>query len=202
MNSKLSQLGLFLGVMVLALTIPVAVFLATQDKNTTLYSRAGLTGSAFLYFWPAVISVPVCPSETALSSCPKSKVQIFLNTKDAVSGGADIVIKYDPRIIRIVDNKIFPGSVDDNFTLVYQVFNYYRDSEVDNRSGLIKIKSSGNYKGERGIIATFFVNGLSVGESKLEFLAGGQYVDASKVWDEKEQNNILGGVEGGVVKVQ
>lgn len=196
------NLFLFIGVGVLALTIPLAVFLATQDRSATLYSRAGLSGESLLYLWPAALEVPLCSLETPISSCPKKKIEIVLNTKGKLSGGVDFVAKFDPRIIRVVDAKVFPGTVDDNFNQILQVFNYYRDGEVDNRSGLMKIKSSGSFSGEKGIVATFFVSGLASGESKIEILAGDKFVDGSKVWDAREINSILGGVSGATVTVK
>lgn len=198
-----SQMGVLIGIFVLAFTIPVGVYLATQqERPTSLLSRAGLSGNTQLFLWPAKIEVPVCPPEASLSSCPATKIQVTLNTRESAAGGVDVVLKYDPAMVRVVNNTIYPGSVDDSFTPLLQVFDYYRDGEVDSRNGQIKIKSSGSFNGQNGIVATFFVNGLSSGESRIEFLAGQQFVDGTKVWDENEKNNILGSVEGATVSVK
>lgn len=199
MKNISSKIGLLIGMFVLLVSIPVGVYLATQQNQpTTLKSRASLTSSGdngvLVYLWPAASSIQACDNTN--SNCAKTKVEVIVNSGGGEVGGADLVLKYDPTQLEIINNRIYPGSVDENLNELYRIFNYYRDGNVDNNNGTITLKSRGTFKGERGVIATFYVNGKGKGVSKIEVQ------EATKVFDSREANNIIQGSSGMQVNIQ
>jgi hypothetical protein len=121
------------------------------------------------------------PTKVELRQGEETTVRVFLVTRINESGGVDLVLKYNPNLLEIVDNTVKPG----------MIFDYYRDRLVDNRRGIIRLSSSGNFKGE-GTFATFSVKGKAVGSGKIEFVSTKDSVNATVVWDSQEKENILG----------
>jgi hypothetical protein len=90
-------------------------------------------------------------------------------------------LRYDPGSLEIVGNTIRPGTI----------FNYYRDRLVDNRRGIIRLSSLGNFKGE-GTFATFTIKGKEISQGKVEIITPKTSADATVVWDSSQKVNILG----------
>lgn len=162
---------LYISFLVVFIALPVAVFLATKQR-AIFFGKAAQEQQVQLWLWPAALK---------LNLGEEQKVEVLLGTKEKVSGGVDFVLKYDPQKIEIVDNSIKPG----------MIFNYYRDRLVDNRRGIIRLSSKGKFSGQ-GVFASFTVKGVSGGETKMEVVATKDTPDGTVVWDEFEQNNLLG----------
>lgn len=199
MKNNIARFGLLIGFIVLALTIPVTVYVANQKDKQKYISRAGLENLAQIYLWPAAGEIPRCLENVDITTCPKTKVEVILDTMEKTAGGVDLVIKYDPRFIGIVKNAIVPGLADENYNQLFKPFNYYRDGLVDSQNGLIKLKAVGSYAGSKGVVATFFITGLSSGVSRLDFLTE---ANGTVVLDETGNNNILGTVSGAEITVR
>lgn len=204
MKNKFSQISLIAGLLVLLITIPFGVYIASQqNRPQILKSRAGADQNLLLYLWPANFEIPLCGDTANIDNCLKTKAEISLkNDNRAVLGGVDIILKYDPKAIKIFNGRVYPGAVNGNLENIYNIFDYYRDGEVDEASGLIKIKARGKYEGSQGTVASFFLIGLTQGTSKIEFLEEGVTQSGAKVYDQSEKNNILGGTIGAQVSVK
>ena len=201
MKPSLPKFGALIGFFVLAITIPFSVYVANQTTDTTsLISRADLSGKTMLYLWPAALSIQNCAADALPANCPKQKIEIILDTKSVFVSGTDVVLKYDPAVLTVAKNAIFPGVVDNNYNQLVTIFDYYREGEVNQNTGEIKIKALGKHNGEKAVVATFFVTGKQPGQTKIEIqenaLTGG-----SKVWDVNGNNNILGPVMGAEVTI-
>lgn len=204
MKNKFSQISLIIGLLILLLTIPFGVYVASQqNRPQILKSRAGTDPNILLYLWPTNFTVSQCMDPVNANNCEKTKVEISLKNENRIRlGGGDIILKYDPRAIKIYNERVYPGAVDGNMANIYNIFDYYREGEVDKINGLIKIKARGKYEGSEGTVATFYVIGLSLGKSNIIFLENEQTQSGSKVYDQSEQNNILGGTMGMEVSVK
>jgi hypothetical protein len=123
------------------------------------------------------------PTKVRLRQGEETEVKVFLVSKEKEIGGVDLILKYEPALIEIVGNTIKPGIV----------FDYYRDRIVDNRRGIIRLSSSGKFKGE-GTFATFSIKGKEVGSGKIEIVTPKVSVDSTVIWDSEEQTNLLGNV--------
>jgi hypothetical protein len=121
------------------------------------------------------------PTQIKLKQGEEVEVKVFLVSKVNEVGGIDLVLKYNPELIEIIDNTIRPGLI----------FDYYRDRFVDNRKGIIRLSSSGKFKGE-GTFATFIFRGKQLGNGKIEIVTPKTSVDSTVIWDSQEKTNILG----------
>lgn len=204
MKSNFSQISLIAGLLVLLVTIPFGVYIASQqNRPQILKSRAGSDEGLILYLWPANFEVPQCADLANINNCVKTKIEVSLKNDGRVSlGGSDIVLKYDTKAVKIFNDRIYPGAVNENLENVYKIFDYYREGEVDTVNGLIKIKARGKYEGIQGTVASLFVVGLTPGVSKIEFLSDGIMQGGVKVFDQSEQNDILSGTIGAEVTVK
>ena len=123
------------------------------------------------------------PTQVKLKQNEETEVRVFLVSKINEVGGIDLVLKYDPSLLEIVGNTIKPGTI----------FDYYRDRLVDNRKGIIRLSSSGKFKGE-GTFATFTIKGKETGNGKIEIVSPKTSADSTIVWDTQEKTNILGNI--------
>jgi hypothetical protein len=121
------------------------------------------------------------PTQIKLKQGEEAEVKVFLVSKINEVGGIDLVLKYNPELIEIIDNTIRPGLI----------FNYYRDRFIDNRKGIIRLSSSGKFKGE-GTFAAFAIKGKKVGVGKIEIVSPQFSVDSTVIWDKEEKTNLLG----------
>ena len=169
------RLPIFVGFFALIVSLPLTVFLATQ-KRTSWFTRARTADKVQLWLWP--VQVELNQDETA-------SIKVILDTKDNQSGGVDLVLRYDSQALEVVDNLIEPGVI----------FPYYRDRLVDNRRGLMRLSSKGEFSGQ-GVFASFAVRGLRSGKSRIEIMSGDSRLDASVVWNQTETQNILGRSDG------
>jgi len=172
MIKEMQKLPIYLGLFVLVLSLPVSVFLTTQ--KAILVGQAALEKKAQLWLQP---------SQLELSRGEEAQVKVLLDTKKTASAGVDLVLKYNPQAVKVMDNLIKPGTV----------FNYYRDRLVDNRRGLIRLSSKGKFSGQ-GVFAVFTVRAINLGQSKIEIITPKKSVDAAAVWNESGVENILGSV--------
>jgi len=174
------RLPIFVGFFVLLLSLPLTVFLATQ-KRASWFTRAGTANEVQIWLWPT--QVELNKDEIAL-------IKVILDTKDNQSGGVDLVLQYDPQAIKVVDNLIEPGVI----------FPYYRDRLIDNRRGLMRLSSKGEFSGQ-GVFASFTVMGLRQGKSRIEIMSGDNRLDTSVVWNQTETQNILGEADGLTINI-
>jgi hypothetical protein len=123
------------------------------------------------------------PTQVKLKQQEEAELRVFLVSKINEVGGVDLVLKYNPELIEIVGNTIKPGTI----------FDYYRDRLVDNRRGIIRLSSSGKFKGE-GTFATFIIKGKERGSGKIEIVSSKTSADSTVVWDTQEETNILGNI--------
>jgi len=123
------------------------------------------------------------PTQVKLKQGEETEVKVFLVSRVKDVGGVDLVLKYNPILLEVVGNTIEPGII----------FNYYRDRLVDNRKGIIRLSSSGNFKGE-GTFATFNIKGKEIGNGKIEIVSSETSADSAVVWDSEEKGNILGNI--------
>jgi len=143
------------------------------QKRTSLPSQAG---EDKVQLW-------LLPTQAKLKKGEEVEVRVFLVSKEKEVGGVDLVLRYDPGSLEIVGNTIKPGTI----------FNYYRDRLVDSRRGIIRLSSSGSFKGE-GTFASFVIKGREVGQGKIEIVTPKVSADSTAVWDTSQKVNILGNV--------
>lgn len=173
-NFKVKNLPIILGLAVLALAIPVAVFLSTQKGSLTLLTRAGKEKVAVFYLWPA---------EIHLSPEEEVAVKIILTTQEKTAGKAQAKIMYDPQVLLL--KSIEKGVI----------FNKYTDKVIDQEKGTAEIKAQGEFSGT-ATFATLNFTPQKKGESLIDFVLAG-----SKVED-KAGADILQGVNGGILVVE
>jgi len=148
-------------------------FSLSSQKRTSFPTKAGEKKA---HLW-------LLPTQTEIKKGEVEEVRVFLISNISEVGGIDLVLKYDPNLLEIVGNTIKPGAI----------FDYYRDRVVDNRRGIIKLSSSGKFKGE-GTFATFDIKGKEVGNGKIEIVSDKTSTDSTVVWDSQEKVNILGNI--------
>jgi len=154
-------------------TVAVFVSVFYLQQKTGLLTKAGEEKAQL---W-------LLPTQVRIKQNEEVEVRVFLVSKNKDVGGVDLVLKYNPSLVEIVDNTIKPGTI----------FNYYRDRLVDNRRGIIRLSASGKFKGE-GTFATFKIRGKEVGSGKIEIITPKVSVDSTIIWDSEEQTNLLGNV--------
>lgn len=181
---------LYVSITVLTISVPAAVFLATQPRTTDWQGRAALKKSAHLYLWPAKLTLSTCPESIPLQNCPQTKVEVILSSKEKV-GSINLVLKYDPEKIHLVDNLIYPGSIDEQKNTQYLPFEFYTSRHIDNNLGLIKLSARNQITTGKTTFASFIITALKPGATKMEILSDENLIDSTKVWDENNQNNIL-----------
>ena len=170
---KLSNISVILGLGVLAVAVPVAVYLSSQQDSLTLRTQAGKDKVAVLYLWPAAV-------ETAIQE--EVAVKVYLTTEDKDSKGVTAKIIYDPQILSL-------KSIDRGV-----IFNKYTERTINEAGGTCTIVAQGNFKGT-GALATLNFLAKEAGESSLDVILEDSQVEDSAGGD------ILQGVNGGLVIV-
>jgi len=160
----------FTTVFFLLIAVFASVFLTVQ-KKVNWFTRAEAEKAQL---W-------ILPTRLELNRGDKAEIKVVLVSGSNGTGGVDLVLKYNPALLEIVDNTIKPG----------EIFDYYRDRLIDSRRGLIKLSSLGRFEG-RGVFASFAVKGKTSGSGKLEIINSASFVDSTVVWDREEKTNILG----------
>jgi len=170
---KLSNAPVVLGLVVLALAVPVAVYLSTQQDSLTLRTQAGKEKVAVLYLWPAAV-------ETTIQE--EIGVKIYLTTENKDSQGVTTKIIYDPQVLSL-------KSIDRGV-----IFNKYTEKTINEAGGTCTIAAQGDFNGT-GTLATLNFVAKKAGESKLDVVLEDSQVVGSA------GDDILQGVNGGLVIV-
>lgn len=166
---KIKKIFPYFAALLFLLTALFVSFLAVQRK-TSWPTKAGEEKAQL---W-------LLPTKLNLKQGEETEIRVFLISRVSEVGGVDLVLKYDPSFLEIVGNTIKPGTI----------FDYYRDRLVDNRRGIIRLSSSGKFKGE-GTFATFMIKAAKKGEGKIEIISPKTSPDSAVVWDAEEKTNIL-----------
>ncbi len=170
---NLKDLPIAIGVFILFLTIPAAVYLSTQPEVLQTLTEAGQEKTAVIYLWPAEI-------ETNLDSHFEAKITLASPEKEVSEVKA--VINYDPKMLDVSEVK--KGSI----------FGIYTEKSVETGKGLIELSAEGNFQGT-GTFGTIVFVPKKEGKSKLDLIESG-----SQVFN-IEGGNILQGVSGASITI-
>ena len=170
---ELKNIPIAIGVLVLFLTIPAAVYLSTQPNSVKTLTKAGKEESAVYYLWPA---------ETEVSLGEALEVRITLASPEESVSEAKTTLKYDPQALDVTG--IEKGII----------FNNYTKKELDSVTGQIEIRARGNFEGT-GTLATVKFTPKQKGETDLTLIKSGSEVLNNT------GSNILQGVNGSVIIV-
>lgn len=172
MESK--NIPIAIGVLVLFLTIPAAVYLSTQPESVKTITKAGKEPSAVFYSWPAEVEAKVGE---------ETEIRITLASPEEDAAEAHATVKYDPTALDIT--KLDKGII----------FNNYVKNKIDTALGQIEVQARGNFKGT-GTFATITLKPLKKGETQLTIIKAGSDVQ------NKAGSSILQGVNGSVIVAQ
>lgn len=120
-------------------------------------------------------------------------LNVYLSTGGQEIDAADVVVKYDPEKLELVDNTVKPGLVLENYT----------DLAVDSRKGFATIKASGgSYKGVRGKLAEVSFRSKTAGETSVElyFQSGG--LQECAIWSKASKSDILKATNPAKIEIQ
>lgn len=168
---ELKNIPIAIGVLVLFLTIPAAVYLSTSSDSVKTFTKAGQEQTAVYYLWPAEV-------DAALGE--KTEVRVTLASPEEPTAEAKITIKYDPTALDIT--ALEKGII----------FNKYTKKNIDTAQGQIELEARGNFEGT-GTLATITFSPKERGETQLTVIKSGSAVV------NKEGSNILQGVNGSVI---
>ncbi len=171
---KTQHIPIAIGVLILFLTIPAAVYLSTQPEALQTLTQAGKETSAVYYLWPAEInSVQDEPFE----------LRINLASPEREVTEAQTVLSYDPQMLDVQEIK--KGAI----------FAQYTKESLDTSKGQIQIAGQGIFQGS-GTFATVVFIPKKSGNSNLDLIkSGSQVLDTEKA-------NILQGVNGSEVEIE
>ncbi|MDP2874219.1 MAG: cohesin domain-containing protein [bacterium] len=167
-----AKIPLLLSLLVLVL-LPLSVLVASQTPRTQTRGLAGEGRVAIMFLEPSVVQAKVGEA---------FPLNVYLNTIGQEVEAADVVIKYDPEKLELVDNTVKPGLVLENYTGL----------TVDARKGFATIKASGgSYKGVRGKLAEVSFRPKAAGSTTVElyFQSGG--LQECAVWSQASKADIL-----------
>lgn len=164
----------YLGFTIFLLVATLASVLLATQKNISFGSKAA-EKKAEIWLLPPKIEID--QNQTA-------EIKVFLNTNQQEINGVNLVLKYNPQSIEIEENIIKPGPL----------FNYYRNRLIDDQKGIIRLSSSGKFKGQ-GTFATFKIKGKAPGESKVTVITPQESLDSTVVWDNQRKENLLGNTQ-------
>lgn len=148
-------------ILLIALAIPVGVYLVTSTGTTQYRIRAGRTKEALLF---------LMPSEVKLRQWERADFSLKIDTGNETVGGVEIGLNFDPDYLSLA-GEIKPGSAFPELT-----------SQVS--SERIILRSQDKLVGQ-GTVASFSFEGISGGKTIIEV------DESSVVWDEGRQNNLL-----------
>ncbi|MEA2020276.1 MAG: cohesin domain-containing protein [Patescibacteria group bacterium] len=171
---KLKDLPIAIGVFILFLTIPTAVYLSTQPESLQTLTKAGQEESAVIYLWPAKL-------ETNLDS--QFEITITLASPEQEVKEAHAVINYDPKMLDVVEIKKGP------------ILGSYEKRNIETGKGQIEIAAQGNFQGSGTLGSIVFIP-KKTGNTNLNLIKSG-----SKVL-EAGGANILQGVNGTTVTIK
>ena len=171
---ELKNVPIAIGVFVLFLTVPAAVYLSTQPESLRTFTEAGKEESAVYYLWPA---------EAESSIGENFEVRITLASPEESASEAKTVLKYNPQSLDVIN--IEKGII----------FNKYTKKELDSVTGQIEIEARGDFKGT-GTFATVTFAPKEKGETQLTLIKAG-----SEILD-KNGSDILQGINGSVLLVR
>lgn len=163
----------------LSIAVLASLLLSTQ-KNISYWGKAAQEKAEI---W-------LLPTKIEINRNQTVEIKVFLNTNQQEINGVNLVLKYDPQLIEIEENIIKPGPI----------FDYYRDRLVDEEKGIIRLSSSGKFKGE-GTFATFKIKGKKPGEGKITVITPRESLDSTVVWDIQKRENLLGNVQSTTIIV-
>lgn len=172
MESK--NIPIAIGVLVLFLTIPAAVYLSTSTDSVKTFTEAGQEESSVFYLWPAEINT---------FRGEETEVRITLASPEEAATEAKVTIKYDPTALDIT--ALEKGVI----------FNKYTKNEINTAQGQIEIQARGSFTGTGTLASVTFVP-KERSETQLTIIKSG-----SKVKNENE-TDILQGVNGSVIIVE
>lgn len=178
-----SKIPLLLSLLVLVL-LPFSVLVSSQSKPTQTRGLAGEGRVAVMFVDPSTVSAKVGQEFT---------VGVYLNTGGQEVEAADVVIKYDPAKLELVDNTVKPGLVLENYTGLM----------IDAHKGFAVIRAgSGSYKGVRGKLAEAAFRPKSVGSTNVElyFQTGG--ANECAVWSKSSKADILKATNPAKIEIQ
>lgn len=153
-------------ILLIALAIPVGVYLVTSPGTTRYRIRAGRAKEALVF---------LMPSEVRLDRGERAEFSLKIDTGNETVGGVEIGLNFDPDYLSLV-GEVKPGSAFPELT-----------SEVS--SDRIILRSQDSLVGQ-GTVATLSFEGISSGGTIIAI------DESSVVWDEGRQNNILGKAAG------
>lgn len=178
-----SKIPLLLSLLVLVL-LPFSVLVSSQSQKTQTRGLAGEGRVAIMYLDPSAVSAKVGEEFT---------VGVYLNTGGQEVEAADVVIKYNPEVLELVNNTLKPGLVLEN----------YSGLMIDARKGFATIRAgSGNYKGVRGKLAEATFSPKTTGSTNVElyFQTGG--ANECAVWSKSTKADILKATNPSKISIQ
>lgn len=177
MKSSLSYVPLVAGFLVLVLSLAVGVLTVSSRQSVSISTKA-VTENASLSLTPAT-------GEYAFSSV--IPVGIIVDSSGKAIDGVDVIINFDPKKVKVLDNKIAGANFFENIPV----------NNVDNVAG--KITFSGltfSPKPVTGIIGTFRFQPLVKGEVDFAFnFTLGSTTD-SNIAGSETAKDILGSAPG------
>lgn len=182
MRNSLSFLPLASGFLVLVLSLGVAVLTinsknnSSQNLNTKASEQIPSLGLS-----PATSTYAYSPNQTYT-------VGIIIDSAGKLVSGVDIIINFDPTKAQVIDPKITPANL----------FEQYPLNSVDNVKGKIRIGAlSFNAKPVTGIIGTFKFKSLIKGEVNFSFDYTPGATTDTNIAEQGTATDILGKVDNG-----
>lgn len=179
MKTPLSYLPLASGLLVLVLSLAVAVLTVTNKKVSVSTKAAQETASLALnpasgdYLFDATTAYPV---------------GIVLDSGGKNTDGFDAVINFDPTKAQVVDTKISPTTLFEEFPI----------NTVNNKKGQVKFSAlTFNAKPATGIVGTFKFKPLVKGEINFSFYFTPGATTDSNIAEHGTAKDILGSVTNG-----
>lgn len=181
MKTPLSYLPLASGLLVLVLSLAVAVLTVTGKKTNLSSTTKAAAETASLALSPA-------SGDYLFDKTTAYPVGIIIDSGGKSVDGLDAVINFDPAKAQVVDTKISPTTLFEEFPL----------NSVDNKKGQIKFSAlTFNAKPATGIVGSFRFKPLAKGEINFTiYFVPGATTD-SNIAEHGTAKDILGGVTNG-----
>ncbi len=179
MKTPLSYLPLASGLLVLVLSLAVAVLTVTNKKVAVFTKAAQETAS---------LALNPASGDYLFDNTTAYPVGIVIDSGGKSVDGLDTVINFDPAKAQVVDTKISPTTLFEEFPL----------NSVDNKKGQIKFSAlTFNAKPATGIVGTFKFRPLAKGEINFTiYFVPGATTD-SNIAEHSTAKDILGSVTNG-----
>ena len=140
---KLKNLPIILGFAVLLLTLPFAVLLLSQRRETRV--GAELTATALVYLWPQTFVLPA--GESVI-------LEVKIDTKDQSAKRAEAIVRFDPKVLSVANVKAVPG-VD------------LAQKALNANDGVLQLSGVGDFENSK-TLATFKITGLTSGTTEIQ----------------------------------